>query len=186
MKSTRFSTFALLICLPVAAVQRLPAPTHKGGSVVKLAPARITGAKALQAITPKALFGAAPKNLRYRDATLQWDMNTEPNVTGYKVYFGPSSRGYTNVIDVYNNTWAFVPVFSNTTFYAVTAYDDAGLESGFSLEVSYTPQPTIVVPRTNVTITVLSAPGVSGPWLAITNFVAPTDGVMRIYKVRAD
>ncbi len=32
--------------------------------------------------------------------TLAWDMNSEPNVTGYKIYYGTASRNYDWVIDV--------------------------------------------------------------------------------------
>ena len=71
-------------------------------------------------------------------ATLQWDRNPEANVIGYRVYVGRVSRGYDSVLDIGNLTSAEVPTPSGTTFYAVTAYDSAGLESGFSAEVTYT------------------------------------------------
>jgi hypothetical protein len=70
---------------------------------------------------------------------LEWDFNSEPNVLGYRVYWGQQSRNYTEVVDVSNvNTWAFTNA-NPITFYAVTAYDDVGLESEFSDEVAYIP-----------------------------------------------
>ena len=71
-------------------------------------------------------------------ATLQWDRNPEANVIGYRVYVGRVSRGYDSVLDIGNLTSAEVPTPFGTTFYAVTAYDGTGLESGFSAEVTYT------------------------------------------------
>ena len=34
------------------------------------------------------------------DVTLAWDPNTEPGITGYKIYWGPSSGNYTSSKDV--------------------------------------------------------------------------------------
>lgn len=76
--------------------------------------------------------------------TLAWDASPSPEVTGYKIYYGPSSRNYTNVINVGNVLMATVTNLSTgaTYFFAATAYDGGGLESDFSNEVSYTvPQP---------------------------------------------
>jgi hypothetical protein len=70
--------------------------------------------------------------------TLEWDRNPEPNVAGYRVYSGRQSRVYSTVVDVGNVTIAQLPTAPGTTFYAVTAYDDEGLESEFSEEVFYT------------------------------------------------
>jgi len=72
--------------------------------------------------------------------TLAWDASPSPEVTGYKIYFGPSSRNYTNVINVGNVLVATVTNLSTggTYFFAATAYDGGGLESDFSNEVSYT------------------------------------------------
>jgi len=66
--------------------------------------------------------------------TLAWDASPSTNVIGYRIYYGPSSRAYTNVTDVGN---ALMVTLSNippgvTSFYAATAYDLAGLESDFS------------------------------------------------------
>jgi len=75
--------------------------------------------------------------------TLQWDPNTEPDVVGYKLHYGPESRTisangqYADEIDVGNLVISSLDTLSNssTNFFAVTAYNSAGLESEFSNEV---------------------------------------------------
>ena len=78
--------------------------------------------------------GATPQ------VTLAWDASASPTVTGYRLYYGATSREYTNIVDVGDLTTATISnlVESTTYFFAVTAYDIAGLESDFSTEISYT------------------------------------------------
>ncbi len=72
--------------------------------------------------------------------TLTWDANSEPDLAGYKVYIGTTSRQYTMIaelglVTVYDGT-VQVPNDAVTTFYfAVTAFDTANLESDYSNEV---------------------------------------------------
>lgn len=72
-----------------------------------------------------------------------WHSNTEPDLAGYKVYYGNESRNYTNVIDVGNVTEKLVTglKFYVPWYVAVTAYDTANNESSFSQEVSITLHP---------------------------------------------
>ncbi len=72
-------------------------------------------------------------------ATLYWDPNTEGNLAGYKVYYGLSSGNYETIVDVGNQTNYPLPylLLGNTYFFAVTAYDVDGNESGFSNETTY-------------------------------------------------
>lgn len=73
------------------------------------------------------------------NAILSWDSNLESDLSGYKVYFGPSSGSYGTPIDVGNVTSYTISGLSNGTHYfAVTALDTSGNESGFSSEVSKT------------------------------------------------
>ncbi len=69
---------------------------------------------------------------------LTWDANTEADLAGYRVYYGTSSRNYTQVIDVGKVTsYTLNQLQENQPyFFAVTAYDTAGNESGYSNEVS--------------------------------------------------
>ena len=71
-------------------------------------------------------------------ASLTWGPNTDTDLAGYKVYVGTSSRVYGSPINVGNLTsYAITNLGVGSTYYfAVTAYDSSGNESGFSNEVS--------------------------------------------------
>ena len=73
--------------------------------------------------------------------SLAWDRSASTNVAGYRVYFGPSSREYTNSAYVGNVTSNLVNGLNTGTryFFAVTAIGATGLESDFSTELAYTP-----------------------------------------------
>ena len=77
--------------------------------------------------------------------TLGWTASSSANVVGYNVYYGPSSRNYTNTVDAGTDTTAAITglVSGATYYFAVTAYTASGMESDYSSEVSYT------VPTTN-------------------------------------
>ena len=72
-------------------------------------------------------------------AWLEWDRSSDTNVIGYRVYFGPTSRGYDSVLDVSNETTVTIPPLAPGTayYFAVTAYNSSALESDFSEETSY-------------------------------------------------
>lgn len=85
---------------------------------------------------PRA-FGDVPAP-KYR-VELEWDANSEPDVAGYKLYFGTASGNYTEAFDAGRQTVATVSLLAETTYYfVVTAYNTEGLESPFSNEVTYT------------------------------------------------
>ncbi len=75
--------------------------------------------------------------------TLTWDAPTTNedgtplnDLGGYKVYYGRSSGSYTNSIDAgLDNSIAIGALSQGTWFFAVTAYDTSGNESGYSNEV---------------------------------------------------
>src|SRR4051812_31768310 len=71
--------------------------------------------------------------------TLVWDPNSEPDLAGYRFYYGGESGNYTNIVDIKNATTNSVSglVEGGTYFFAVTAYNTLGLESDFSNEVRY-------------------------------------------------
>jgi hypothetical protein len=70
-------------------------------------------------------------------ANLAWNASTSANVAGYKLYYGTSSGNYTNNIKVGMVTSYTVSGLAPRTYYfAVTAYDASGNESGYSNEVS--------------------------------------------------
>jgi hypothetical protein len=90
--------------------------------------------------------------------TLGWDPSADPGVTGYKLYYGPACRSYTNAVQAGAATSAAATDLSGgTTYYfAVTAYDASGRESAYSSEVSYAVpepnQPPSIDPIADVTI----------------------------------
>jgi len=75
------------------------------------------------------------------DVTLAWDANTEPELAGYRIYWGVSSREYSNSVDIGNTTQhTFTGLTKGTTYYAaVTAYDASNNESDYSEEVIHIP-----------------------------------------------
>lgn len=81
------------------------------------------------------------------DITLAWDANTEPNLAGYMVYYDTDGSGApyegddafegVSPIDVGNVTEFTLSGLADgqVYFFAVTAYNDEDLESGYSNEV---------------------------------------------------
>jgi hypothetical protein len=69
--------------------------------------------------------------------TLQWNENSEQDLSGYRVYWGQLSGTYTFSVDVGKNTsYIFDDIREDTPNYiAVTALDYWGNESGYSAEV---------------------------------------------------
>ena len=72
--------------------------------------------------------------------TLTWDPNPEQDLAGYRVYYGSTSGGYTNFLDVGAVNLGTVPDLQDGAvyFFAVTAYNLEGLESDYSNEVALT------------------------------------------------
>lgn len=82
------------------------------------------------------------------DAEFGWSPNTERDLAGYKIHYGPASRDYTEHVDVGlgeqvgGEVRAIIdPVPDVKTYFAATAYDTEGNESGYSNEVVYNPPP---------------------------------------------
>ncbi len=86
----------------------------------------------VSALTPSSFEAAGA-------VTLAWDPNSGTNViAGYKIYYGGSSRAYTNVTSVSAaNTLTISNLLRGKTYYfAATAIDAFGLESDYSTEAS--------------------------------------------------
>ena len=73
-------------------------------------------------------------------ATIAWDPDTSTGVAGYKAYWGTVSRNYSWSADAGTQTTYNVPSLNQgaTYYFAATAYDAAGNQSGYSNEVTYT------------------------------------------------
>ncbi len=101
--------------------------------------------------------------------TLMWDNNpSSDEVAGYRVYFGTASGSYSESVAAGNVTSRTMTGLTPGVayFFAVTAYDAGGLESGFSAEVSYVPVvpsgPRIQTRMTPGGQMILSVQGVAG------------------------
>jgi uncharacterized repeat protein (TIGR02543 family) len=67
-----------------------------------------------------------------------WDPNTEPDLAGYKLYYGTTSESYGSPINAGNvTTYTLSGLTSGQRYYiSVTAYDTSSNESGYSSEVN--------------------------------------------------
>ncbi len=77
---------------------------------------------------------------------LAWDPVSDPDLMGYKVYYGTSPGSYSDVKDVGNTTSTTLSGLAACTRYyiAVKAYDTGGLESNaFSNELAGLPRPVV-------------------------------------------
>lgn len=86
-----------------------------------------------------AFFLLAQPVLALADVTVSWNANIESDLAGYRVYYGTAPNFYERSVYVGNVTSVILPVCGDSAsdyFYAVTAIDFAGNESGFSEEVS--------------------------------------------------
>jgi hypothetical protein len=74
-------------------------------------------------------------------ATLAWDPNTESDLAGYKIHYGTVSGNYTAHLDVHNVTTYTVTGLTDgqTYYFAASAYNASGKESGYSNQVVYSP-----------------------------------------------
>ncbi len=88
--------------------------------------------------------------------TLAWDPNSETDLAGYKVFWGTASRTYGAPVTVPGTpsspTYTVTGLASGTWYFAVSAYNTAGLESGYSNEVSAT-----------ISVQVPAGPVITGP-----------------------
>jgi len=70
---------------------------------------------------------------------LTWDPSPEPDIAGYRLYYGLASGDYSHVSDVGPLTSCVIAGLQENRvyFFAATAYTTSGLESAFSNELSY-------------------------------------------------
>lgn len=74
-----------------------------------------------------------------------WDPNPETNIQGYRIYYGRSAGGPTNLVDVGNQTSGAVTnlAYAAGYFFFVTAYNTFGLESDPSSILTYKTPPVL-------------------------------------------
>lgn len=105
-------------------------------------------------------------------AAVAWDRNPETNISGYKIYWGESTRQYTKVLDAGTEVEATLTGLTSgqTYFCAVTAYNTAGQESPFSAEVSltYVAEPGAQDPSARMVLLEAESGQMSSPFAAAT------------------
>ncbi len=87
---------------------------------------------------------------------ISWNPNSESDLAGYRIYYGTSSKSYSGIVDVGNETiFTLTGLTSGTTYFiAVTAYDTSFNQSGYSNEVSgiaIDPEPLLPSPPPTIT-----------------------------------
>jgi|GEM_PF-3383881 len=102
---------------------------------------------------------------------LAWDANGEPDLAGYKLYYGTVSHSYGTPVNVGNVLdYTLTGLTQGQTYYlALTAYDSSNNESSYSIEVSG----AATDPVQNVAITVTTQP--TGRQVVVdgTSYTAP-------------
>jgi Fibronectin type III domain len=127
-----------------------------------MAPSRFS-----QALFVMAVLLSSANLFAAQSVGLAWDPNSENDLAGYLVYYGTASGNYSQTRPAATPSATVTNLNSGTTYYfAVTAYNTNGLESGYSNEVSYstsgsppppTPTPT-PSPTPSVTPTATPSP----------------------------
>jgi hypothetical protein len=71
------------------------------------------------------------------NVTLSWSPNSESDLAGYRLHYGTSSRNYSAVVNLGKVTnYTVTGLNAGTYYFALSAYDTSGNESGYSSEVS--------------------------------------------------
>jgi hypothetical protein len=104
----------------------------------------------------------SPLLIQHADAalvTLAWNPNSEPDIAGYRVYYGRALGNYQSVIDVGNqHTCSISDLEDGRAYYfVVTAYDLLGRESDFSSELRY-PEPFSLTTTLSTGLNLISFP----------------------------
>ena len=87
-----------------------------------------------QAPTPPANVGFEKLSVGF-----MWDANTETDLAGYKFYYGTAPRTYGAPVTLgLVTTYSVVGLLPGNYYFAVTAFNTANLESGYSNEVQAT------------------------------------------------
>jgi len=123
-----------------------------------------------------ALILAGPGEVR-----LIWDANSEADLSGYKVYVGTNSGVYGASVGMVGvltaPTYTVTGLVPGKYYFAVTAYNTQGIESGYSNEVST----TILAPPTGLQITSQSA---SLRWFGVVLLAMTSENASAILRYR--
>ena len=92
------------------------------------------------------LAGSAGGDVLGGSITVHWDPVSDPDLAGYRLYYGNSSGGYSQSMPVGNSTVATISGLNDcaTYYIALKSIDLSGMESPqFSSEISGFTQPTL-------------------------------------------
>jgi hypothetical protein len=79
--------------------------------------------------------------------TLSWSANSESDIAGYRVHYGTAAAPDNTTVDVATNTATIENLNTGVTYtFAVTAYNNAGGESEYSLPLSHTVGSSKLIP----------------------------------------
>jgi hypothetical protein len=116
------------------------------------------GGSAFHVTAPSLIFGLViatflgMSTCLAASVTLEWDRNPEADIAGYRLYYGYQSRAYSERVEVGNRIRFALGNLAEATgyYFAVTAFNRRGLESGYSNEVFYrTPSAPVSRPSRN-------------------------------------
>ena len=125
-----------------------------------------------------AILGLATVPAQAGSVSMAWDAGADPDLVGYRVFYGPAAGNYDQQIDVGLVTDHMVTGLTDcaTWHVAVKALDSAGnVSAGFSNEISGWPRPTVATAR-------------RAPWLArarrpsVMHPVPPSSSASRTIK----
>jgi hypothetical protein len=118
------------------------------------------------------LINVATTHASAGQVTLAWNPNTESDLAGYRLHYGTASGSYTVHLDVHNVTTYTVGGLTDgqTYYFAATAYDASGNESGYSNQVSYSVNASLNQPPVIKT----------GPQVAASPVVLPAATVVSV------
>jgi hypothetical protein len=98
-----------------------------------------------------------------QSVSLAWNPDTDPGVAGYNVYYGTSTGQYSSKLGSGTNTTATITGLKEgtTNYFAVSAYNSAGVEGPRSAEIHYiVPGLLVIAPTTNQSLSLgMPVPG---------------------------
>jgi hypothetical protein len=91
------------------------------------------------------LFPLTAQTVYAAQVRLGWHASPDPDVAGYKVYYGPASRTYSHAVDVGPATRCVIAGLADGKdyFFAAKAYNTSRVESNFSDEIAYCPSKAV-------------------------------------------
>jgi hypothetical protein len=119
--------------------------------------------------------------------TVSWRANDEPDLAGYHLYLGPASGVYGAPIpvDAEATSYQLTDLSPGTIYYlALTAFDESGLESDYSAEISFGPLPAEAAPSLFELRPAVASPGETVALLGAGLGETPEGSILRLGRKR--